>query len=403
MERADIRQGLQIPSRAIGPRGAAAALRTGVDGSHVTCHVSLAPIRTECRTQIDRVPDASAGADRLATAPEAARGPEGSGSGTMCMPSIVDEVQRKRIAACGAAFRKATASPFGSKDEIGMLNLIDAASRDAIVSRADASKMFDLSVDNFIGMPGWLQAGDPSYQIWMTHTPHGEACDRGTEAESDLVSYSGDAIAMYTHTGTHIDALNHFGYHGEIFNHFKSAEHIGSRAWRVCGADKHPPVVARGILLDMAALHGVDMLPASEPIGPRDLADCLKHQGTELRPGDVVLIRTGRMRVWPDAARYMTDPPGLNRDGAKFLAEAGAIMIGSDTFTLEHLPSADPENWQVVHTYLLAEAGVPILEIADLEELGADKVHEFAFFGACIRFRGATGSPMRPIVMPLRA
>jgi hypothetical protein len=57
----------------------------------------------------------------------------------MCMPSIVDEVQRKRIAACGAAIRKATASPFGSKDENGMLNLNDAATRDAIVSRADAS------------------------------------------------------------------------------------------------------------------------------------------------------------------------------------------------------------------------------------------------------------------------
>ena len=61
-----------------------------------------------------------------------------------------------------------------------------------------------------------------------------------------------------------------------------------------------------------------------------------------------------------------------------------------------------PENWQVVHTYLLAEAGVPILEIANLEELAEDKIFEFAFFGACIRLRGATGAPMRPVAMPLR-
>lgn len=78
-------------------------------------------------------------------------------------------------------------------------------------------------------------------------------------------------------------------------------------------------------------------------------------------------------------------------------------MIGSDTHAPEQVPSGDPENWQVVHTYLLAEAGVPIMEIADLEELAAEKVYEYAFFGACLNLRGATGSPMRPIAMPVRA
>jgi kynurenine formamidase len=323
----------------------------------------------------------------------------------MCTPSIVSEVEKRRIAAYGASFRKATSSPFGAKDEIGMLNLIDAQSRDAIVSRADASKVFDLSVDYFVGMPSWDKAGDPGYQIWMTHTPKGEQIDDQMghgKAINELVAYSGDAISMYTHCGTHIDALNHFGYHGEIFNHFKVDEHIGSRTWNVCGAEKHPPVIARGVLLDVAALHGVDELPPSFGIGPKEIADCLKHQGTELRPGDVVLLRTGRIRAWPDPGRYMTDPPGLTRDGAVTLTQAGAIMIGSDTHTLEQTPSADPENWLVVHTYLLAEAGVPLIEIVNLEELAASKVHEFAFFGACLKLRGATGSPMRPVAMPLR-
>ena len=323
----------------------------------------------------------------------------------MCSPIIVNEVEKRRIAAHGASFRKATTSPFGSKDEIGMLNLIDAKSRDAIVSRADASKIFDLSVDYFVGMPSWIAAGDPGYQIWMTHTPRGEQIDDRMgigQSANELVSYSGDAISMYTHCGTHIDALCHFGYHGEIFNHFKAAEHIGSRTWNVCGSEKHPPMIARGILLDVAAMHGFDELPESHGIGPEDIAGCLKHQATEVRPGDVVLIRTGRMRAWPDPQRYMHNPPGLTRDGAVYLCQAGAIMIGSDTHTLEQAPSADPENWLVVHTYMLAEAGVPLLEIANLEELGAAKVHEFAFFGACLKLRGATGSPMRPVAMPLR-
>jgi kynurenine formamidase len=313
---------------------------------------------------------------------------------------------KSRIAALAAAFRKATASPFGSDDEIGMLNLIDAASRQAIMDRADPTRIYDLSVDNFVGMPGWFGAEDQPYQIWMTHTPDGEKIDdmmRVGKAANDLVSYSGDAISMYTHTGTHIDALNHFGYDGKIFNGFSAKEHLGSRAWRKSGADKHPPIVARGIMLDVAALLGVDVLPPNYGIGEADLRGCLKHQRLELRPGDVVLIRTGRMRLWPDRATYLPNPPGLNREGAEFLAKAGAIIIGADNHCLEQAPSADPENWQVVHTYLLAEAGVPILEIANLEEIAEDKVHEFAFFGACIRLRGATGAPMRPIAMPLRA
>ena len=78
------------------------------------------------------------------------------------------------------------------------------------------------------------------------------------------------------------------------------------------------------------------------------------------------------MRLWPDRATYLPNPPGLNREGAEFLAKAGAIIIGADNHCLEQAPSADPENWQVVHSYLLAEAGVPILEIANLEELSED-------------------------------
>ncbi len=174
---------------------------------------------------------------------------------------------------------------------------------------------------------------------------------------NELVSYSGDAISMYTHTGTHIDALNHFGYHGRIFNGFSVDEHLGSRGWRKAGVDKHPPIIARGVMLDVAGMLGVDVLEPSYGIGEEDLRGCLKHQGTELRPGDVVLVRTGRMRLWPDRATYLPNPPGLNREGAEFLAEAGAIVIGADNHCLEQAPSADPENWQVVHTYLLAEAG----------------------------------------------
>ena len=321
----------------------------------------------------------------------------------MCVVCAVDEAMKQKIIAYGAEFHRVTKSPYGEADEIGMLNLIDGASRSAILSRADGSKVFDLSVDHFVGMPGWFGAGDQPYQIWMTHTPAGEivANTMGVSlAANTLVGYSGDSISMYTHCGTHIDTFNHFGYNGQIFNRYSADKHLGSRAWEKCGPETHPPIFARGILLDVAALHGLPVLPPSHAIGAADLRACLKRQSLDVRPGDVVLIRTGQMTLWPDMA-FVARTPGLNREGAEFLAKAGAIMIGADNLTLEQTPSAEPVNFFPVHTYLLAEAGIPILEMAYLEELAGEAVHEFAFFGACIKLRGATGAPMRPVAMPL--
>lgn len=322
----------------------------------------------------------------------------------MCVACYVDEAMKSKIIAYSAEFHKVTKSPYGSDDEIGMLHLIDAQSRSAILARADPSKVFDLSVDHFVGMPGWFGAGDQPYQIWMTHTPQGEivANTMGvTKQANTLVGYSGDSISMYTHCGTHIDTFNHFGYNGQIFNGYTAKDHLGSRAWEKCGPENYPPIFARGVLLDVAAFHGVDTLSPSHAIGKLDIEGCLKKQGTTLRPGDVVLLRTGQMLLWPDMA-FVKNTPGLNREGAEYLAKHGAIMIGADNLTLEQTPSAHPENFFPVHTYLLAEAGIPILEMANLDELAGEKIYEFAFFGACIKLRGATGAPMRPVAMPLR-
>ncbi len=303
------------------------------------------------------------------------------------------------------AHREVATSPYGPDDQIGRLNLMSPESRAAVMSRIDATRMFDLSVDYFIGMPSWQMIGDPAYQIWMTHTPRGTVNDGlpGISKEmTEYIGYSGDSILMYTHTGTHIDTLNHYGYHGRIYNNFTERDHLGSRHWQVSGADKMPPIVARGVLLDFAALLGVDMLPDRYGITPQDVDDCLAAQGVDIQVGDVVLVRTGRMRQWPDHEAWGDDPPGLTRAAAVHLVEKGAMVVGSDTICVEQGPSTDHDNYTPVHTYLLAEAGAPLIEALDLEELAAAKVYELAFFAACLRLRGATGSPMRPWAFPLR-
>lgn len=298
------------------------------------------------------------------------------------------------------------ASPWGKSDEIGTLNLMTDSSRLTVLQRVTSGKVYDLSVEYFVGMPSWHGVGDPRYQFWLTHTPRGTAIDdpmRVGHKENATVSYTGDAVSMYTHMGTHIDALNHFGLHGKIWNGFSADEHLGDRGWKRAGAEKIPPIVARGVLLDIAAANEVAALPPLYRVKLADIRRALTRQKLKLERGDVVLIRTGRMKDYENAERFMADPPGLSMEAARFLVETGgAMVIGADNLSLETFPPEEPGNYVPVHTYLLAERGVSIMELVNLEQLARDGVHEFAFIGGSLKLRGASAAPMRPVAIPIR-
>lgn len=296
-------------------------------------------------------------------------------------------------------------SPWGPEDELGQLNRMTDQSRAEILSRIRGGKVYDLSVDYFIGMPGWHAAGDPRYQMWLTHTPRGNVIADPMQVGETLnehVSYTGSALSMYSHTGTHIDAFNHFGIDGKIYNGFSADEHLGDQGWTVTGAETIPPIIARGVLIDVAAAYDVSVLEPGHHVNREDLQRALKRQGTQLAPGDVVMIRTGRMAYYHDTAKFMDNPPGLGIDGARFLAEESeAMIIGADNLSLEAFPSEVEGNYIPVHTYLLAQRGVPIMELVYLDDLARDHVYEFAFIGTSLRLRGADAAPMRPIALPL--
>ena len=215
------------------------------------------------------------------------------------------------------------------------------------------------------------------------------------------VSYTGSAFSMYAHTGTHIDALNHFGLNGKVWNHFSADEHLGDRGWNRTGVEKLPPIVARGVLLDIPAAKGLDELSPGYRITREDIKYTLTVQGTDIAPGDVVLIRTGRMRHYSDGSRFMTNAPGLGMDAARYLAgDRQALSLGADNLSFEAFPSEDSENYVPVHTYLLAQQGVTIMELVNLEQLAEDKVYEFAFIGTPLKIRGGDAAPLRPIAIP---
>ena len=296
-------------------------------------------------------------------------------------------------------------SPWGSNDEIGRLNLITEKSKFEILSRISAGTTYDLSVEYYIGMPSWQAAGDPHYRMWMTHTPDGTVVDDPLnlgKTMNEHVSYTGAAVSLYTHMGTHIDALNHFGLDGKIWNGFRAADHLGDRGWQVAGVENFPPIVARGVLIDVAAAKQLDMLPAGYRVTREDLVRALDKQDTELREGDVVLIRTGRMQRYAEAEAYMANPPGIGMAAAQFLVEeSGAMIVGADNLSFESFPSELETDYVPVHTYLLAEQGTPILELVYLEELSKRMVYEFAFIGGSLKLRGADAAPIRPVAIPV--
>lgn len=316
----------------------------------------------------------------------------------------MDEETRAKIAAWQARKHQVTRSPFGPDDEIGMLNLVTPEITRSMLAQADVVRVFDLSVDLFPGMPTWTAGGEPPYQIWMNHTPGGSAVDDPIgvgRQQNELVAWSADSISMFTHCGTHIDTLNHFGYNGLIWNEFSAVEHLGSAHWRKAGADMIPPLIARGVLLDVAAALDQTVLADSFVVGVEALRETVGVQKSRLLPGDIVMVRTGRGSTWPDPQRYLPREPGLDREGAAWLAEQGVAMVGADNIALESLPATDEQNWLPVHTYLLAEAGIPIMEVVDLEGLSSEQCYEFCFIGACLKLRGATAGPIRPLALPL--
>ena len=185
---------------------------------------------------------------------------------------------------------KVSRSPWGPDDEIGRLNWMTPELSAEILGRLDGRHVFDMSVEYFKGMPSWIAAGDPLYDIWMTHTPDGAVIDGLAGVDPKLLerySYSGDAVQMYVHCGTHLDTLNHFGHHGMFWNGWNAKDHLGSRHWLKGGPEHYPPIIARGCARRRRPARG--RLPAALL---RDhegrAARAAERLDVELRPKDVV-------------------------------------------------------------------------------------------------------------------
>jgi kynurenine formamidase len=224
------------------------------------------------------------------------------------------------------------------------------------------------------------------------------------------------ALFLNDNVATQIDSLGHAteGEDDHWYNGYKEKDWGGNWGPRKCDASTIPPIIARGVLIDVAGAKGVESLPPHTAITPEDLAEALKKQGTALQPGDVVLIRTGTLRFWgetgADHAKIgPADSAGITVESAKWLVEQnGAMLVGSDTSGLEWNPvEADNKafrdkygSFMPVHNYLLIQQGVHIGEFHYLEDLAKEKAYEFTYMAVTNKIKGATaGFTMRPIAI----
>lgn len=276
----------------------------------------------------------------------------------------------------------------------------------AALAMPTQGRVFSLALPRFTGMP--LFGAHPPFQVSMSRTPAGLRADGvqpwGPGNEVGL-GYMAEVTSGTSHSGAHVDALAHMtiGDDDHWYAGTSASDHLGDRGPNVGDGSKLPHFVRRGVLLDVPGHRGLDALPAHDPIDADELQAVAAAQGTEVRAGDVVLVRTGYLKDWPDTdamAAHRTAGPDLS--AARWLLETGVVATGSDTETYEVQPAPDPgspANPQPVHTLLLIEHGIYLFESIWLEEVAAAGVHEFLFIALPTKIEGATGSMLDPVAI----
>lgn len=300
---------------------------------------------------------------------------------------------------------------YGKDDEVGALNAVVSPEWVlAALKEVKKGRVYDLGVP--LDRRSYRWPGHSPTEIITYRSPEGEKRQPETNpfaTHPRKLGWHSCALFINDNVGTQIDGLGHIvtGDDHHWYNGFKEADHGSDFGVRKADADSIPPIIARAVLIDVAAWRGVDALPTNFPVGPKELQGALARQKTEIRPGDIVFIRTGTLRHWGEAGENHAkiaehDSAGLTLAGAKWLVEEkGAAMIGSDTSGLEVGQDPDlPGIANPVHEYLLVEQGVHVGEFHNLEELSQNRVYRFTYIAVTNRLRGTTaGFAMRPLAL----
>ena len=200
--------------------------------------------------------------------------------------------------------------------------------------------------------------------------------------------------------GTQFDGFAHQTHEDSMYNCFKVSETASRSGFTKLGVEKVGMLMTRGVLLDIAALKGVETLGDTYEITVADLEQALEKQKIAIQAGDAILVNTGWHKLWgKDNARYVKSCPGLGIAALEWLVKKDPMLVGADNWPVEVAPNPDPQLSLPGHQILLVINGVHILENLKLDELSAKKVYEFAFVMQPLKMQGFSGSTVAPVAI----
>jgi kynurenine formamidase len=263
---------------------------------------------------------------------------------------------------------------------------------DSLIQSASNAQIYDLEQPRYSGAP-IPHSHAPGF-VYTLHRRHEAGMG---EARTGASGY----LYMDEHSGTHIDALTHQAENLRLYGGREVDVHLQtSTGFTEMGVDTIAPIVCRGVLLDVAAYRGVDVIDAGQHMTRADLEATASQQGVTIREGDVVLVRTGNGARWKEPGVYLAGA-GVRSQASQWLAEQKVKAVGADNVAWDVSGEVDSELKVTLpgHIILLVRHGIYILENLFLEDLARDRRYEFLFVCLPLKIQGGTGSPIRPIAI----
>ena len=296
---------------------------------------------------------------------------------------------------------------WGEGDEAGSTNWYtkpEVISR-ALQANSGNGKVYQLGHPYTADMPLF---GARKFSLRIPGSPTGSPAGLG----ANNITWNDEFLATEVgQVGTQFDGLGHIGVvigadgdrsNMRWYNGFTNTEMGGAYGLAKLGTEKLHPIVARGILIDVGAIWGADMV-AGDTIKMEHINAALKAQDMEgflFQPGDAIVIRTGWEQHWGDPATYNAGAPGIGMEVARWIAEeVQAGVTAFDTWPGDAVPNPDPACVFCVHTFLQTRHGIVNQENAKLSELAADKVYVFTYVYSPSPIAGATGSMGAPLAL----
>jgi kynurenine formamidase len=281
-------------------------------------------------------------------------------------------------------------SKYGKDDTLGAVNNLSPAGVLEAAKLIKTGKTYSLGVTTGPDTPSY---GTRNSQIFTMASVVGESMG------SNKVTGTDDFLATWTGTGSQLDGLGHLGIDFVYYNGNKESDFLRPNGLLKLSTDKIPPIVTRGVLLDIVALKGKALAPGYA-INKADIEAAVAKQGTPIRKGDVVLLHTGwQPMAEKDKKRFLETEPGLGKEGATYLASLDVVGVGADQWAVEVLPPEDPKEAFPVHQILIPKNGIHILENMNTAPLAADKAYEFMFVLGQPKFKGAVQANINPIAI----